>query len=93
MFQLHIPDTVDAPGADATGAGTNVCAFLASGHRVEHHQAGVIHCTVGVFEAAGDVRFERVTRAEAQAARGAELFTLAQVIVQKQSSTNHPGRA
>ncbi len=71
---------------------SNVRAFFAGGHGVEHHQAGVIDPAVGVFEAFGDFAFQRAVGAELEAFGAGELFALAQVVVQEQAGTNHPGR-
>lgn len=93
VLQFNLPQAIDALGAQAAGARVDVRTVLTGGHGIEHHQAGVIHGTVGVFETAADRWLERVSRAKAQAARSAQALALAQVVIQEQASTNHPRRA
>ncbi|MNE63946.1 hypothetical protein D3C80_1593270 [compost metagenome] len=68
VFQQYIPYAIDTLCADTTRTGTDVCPVLTGGHGVEYHQAGVVHGAIGVFETAGNHRFERVARTETQAA-------------------------
>ncbi len=93
MQQVYLPQAIYTLGAQAAGAGQNVSTVFTGGHGIEHRQAGIVDCTVGVLETTGDLRFERVARAKAQAARGAQALALAQVVIQEQASANHPGRA
>jgi len=71
----------------------NVRAFFASGHGVEHHQAGVIDPAVGVFETLGDFAFQRAVSAKLEAFGTGELFAFAQVVIQEQTCADHPRRA
>ena len=93
VLQFYLPQALYTFGAQAAGAGVDVCAQLTGRHGVEYYQAGVIDSAVGVFEAAGDCRLQRVARAEAQATRGAQALALAQVVVEEQAGADHPCRA
>lgn len=92
-LQVQVPESLAATGADAAGAGMDVGAVLAGGDRVEHHQARIVHRAVGVLEATADLGLQRAAAGEAQAARGGQLLALAEVIVEEQAGTDHPGRA
>ncbi|MNE44950.1 hypothetical protein D3C80_1392140 [compost metagenome] len=69
-LQVDVPEPLATPGADATGARMHMGTALPRGHGVEHHQPGVVHPAVGVFETAGDLGLQRAAGAEAQAAGG-----------------------
>ncbi len=93
MLQLDLPQAIHTLRAQATGAGMDMGTFFTCCHRIQHYQAGIVHRAVGIFEATADCRLERVTRAEAQAARSTQALALAEVIVEEQAGANHPGRA
>ncbi|MNP05087.1 hypothetical protein D3C76_970300 [compost metagenome] len=93
VLQFHLPHIIHPRCPQAAGTGVDVRAVLARAHGVEYHQARIVDRTVGVLEAAGNARLERVARAEAQAARGAQALAFAQVVIQEQTGADHPGRA
>src|SRR5690606_2030800 len=74
-FQMDMPQPLAAPSADAASTRMNVRALFPGSHGVEHHQAGIVHPAVGVFETAADFRFQRAVSTKAQAARGRQAFT------------------
>ncbi len=91
-FQVQVPQTLGATSADAAGLGVYVRAFFAGGHGVEHHQTRVINPAIGVFKTLSDFAFQRAVRAELQAFRTLQLLAFAEVVVQEQAGTDHPGR-
>ncbi len=76
MLQFNLPQAIHTLSTQATGVGVDVCAVFAGAHGIEHHQTGIVHGAVGIFESAGDCRLERVARAKAQAARGTQALAL-----------------
>ncbi len=89
-LQFDMPDATGALGAQAAGAGMDMCAFFPRGHGVEYNQARVVYPAIGVFEAATDRRLQGAVVAEAQAARSRQLLALAEVVIQEQACADHP---
>ncbi|OIQ67565.1 hypothetical protein GALL_508540 [mine drainage metagenome] len=93
--QGYRPQAVGAFGRHAGGAGRDRGAAIGGIAGVQHHQAGIFHPAVGIFEAAGEFRLQNGAGgnvAQPQGAGGRQALASAQVVIQEQAQAQHPGR-
>ena len=95
MLQLEPPQVALARGADERGAHAHIGAARRGVARIEDDETGVLHPAVRIFEA--EFRHVAQRRAggvavEAQRARRRQAAAAADMVVEKQACTQHPGR-
>ncbi len=97
VFELGVPEPGIAPGTHTARAGVDLGAALGGIHRIEHHQARVLHPGIGIDEAGAQRFLQRLPDrvcAQRQPARARQAaLAAAKVVVQEQAGADHPGRA
>ena len=94
-LQAHRPALLTTRGLHTAGAREHSGTAFARVHRVEHHQARVVHPAVGVDEATLEPRLQRRTQAmptQGHAARARQYLATGQVVVQEQAQADQPRR-
>jgi hypothetical protein len=95
VAQYHAPMLALAARRDALDPGQHLGAALTRVHRVQDHQARVLHPAVGIDEGPAQVGLERGARgmsAQIDGLRGRQQLAPAEVVVEEESEPDHPGR-
>ncbi|MNE11441.1 hypothetical protein D3C80_1041990 [compost metagenome] len=90
--RFYHPQAILTPCAGDLGAGTHFATAFFHFLGVQHHQASIVDPAVGIFETALQFRFQHRFWSKAQTLAAWQAGAFAQVIVQEQTDTDHPGR-
>ncbi len=93
IFRFHHPQAVFTFRRDCARTGSDFAAFFHHHLRISQDQASIVDPAVWIFETAHDFRLQDRLCAKTQTGRRRQAGTLAQVIVHKQTGTDHPRRA
>jgi len=92
-FQREMPHAGHMPGAKASRARADVRSTRGGVARVQHHQTRVIHPTIGILEAARELRAQRRAsriRTQIQRARARQDLPSTKMVVQEQPQPDQP---
>ncbi|SPU76496.1 Uncharacterised protein [Brucella suis] len=93
---FHDPAAIFAACGDDRCTGENGRALFGGTHRIERHEARIVHPAIGIFKTLGvlveDRRAFRVAL-QIERTRAGKFFAPAQMVIEKQAKPHQPGRA